>query len=127
VVSTLKDRSVFVATPEITFSQLFFPSRAFSWSTTGKRRASSRCRARMTRVRTEQPAWSPDGGHLLFAKAKAYHAKRISEARDVLLNENDVPEFVTERRPFRYDIYKIPFNDGRGGTPEPVEGRRAMA
>ena len=123
VVSTLKDRSVFVATPEITFSQLFFPIKGILVVYDRETKSfQSLPGADDPEFVQSNPAWSPDGGHLLFAKAKAYHPNRISEARGVLLDENDVPEFVTERRPFRYDLYRIPFNDGRGGTPEPVEG-----
>ena len=43
----------------------------------------------------------------------------------MLLDERDVPEFVAQRRPFRYDLYRVPFNDGRGGTAEPVAGAAA--
>jgi tetratricopeptide (TPR) repeat protein len=31
-------------------------------------------------------------------------------------------EFTRDGKPFRYDLYRIPFNDGHGGTPEPLEG-----
>jgi Tol biopolymer transport system component len=39
-----------------------------------------------------------------------------------LLDERDVPEFTVEKQPFLYDLYKIPFNDGKGGTPERLAG-----
>ena len=68
------------------------------------------------------PTWSPDGKELIFARAKAYRAKSISARADVLLSETDVPEFVTQRQPFRYDLYRIPFNDGQGGAAEPLSG-----
>lgn len=59
---------------------------------------------------------------IVFARAKAYRATSIADEKSILLDEKDVPEFVTERKPFRFDLYRIPFNDGRGGTAEPLEG-----
>jgi tetratricopeptide (TPR) repeat protein len=123
VVSTLKDRSVFVATPDITFSQLFFPIKGilvvYDRETKSFRSLPGADNPAFVQ---SNPAWSPDGMHLTFARAKAYHAKGISNTSDVLLSESDVPEFVTERRPFRYDLYTLPFADGRGGTAEPLAG-----
>jgi Flp pilus assembly protein TadD len=39
-----------------------------------------------------------------------------------LVDVKDVPEFTIEKKPFRYDLYRIPFNDGKGGTPERLQG-----
>jgi Flp pilus assembly protein TadD len=30
-----------------------------------------------------------------------------------------------QKKPFRYDLYRIPFNDGKGGTPQPIPGAAA--
>jgi Tfp pilus assembly protein PilF len=38
------------------------------------------------------------------------------------LSEKDVPEFVNDKEPFKFDLYRVPFNDGRGGKAEPIEG-----
>ncbi len=59
--------------------------------------------------------WSPDGQYIVFARA---------EAKDAY-PENYVPP----KRPndpaetqIQYDLYRIPFNNGRGGQPEPIVG-----
>lgn len=59
--------------------------------------------------------WSPDGKYLVFARA---------EARDPYPPGRPVAEFANDpnEAPVRYDLYRIPFNDGRGGTPEPIAG-----
>ena len=49
-----------------------------------------------------------------------YHA--ISDASSILLNENDVPEFIEDKEPYKFDLYRVPFNEGRGGTATPIEG-----
>ncbi|MGE5125328.1 MAG: tetratricopeptide repeat protein [Betaproteobacteria bacterium] len=61
------------------------------------------------------PTWSPDGKTIVFARAAA----RDSYVRGAPLAAypNDPAE-----TPMRYDLYRMPFNDGRGGTPVPVEG-----
>ncbi|MCK6554579.1 tetratricopeptide repeat protein [Candidatus Binatia bacterium] len=123
VVSTLKDRSVFVATPEITFSQLFFPIKGVLVTYDRETKSFQPLRgADDPEFVQSNPTWSPDGKRLIFAKAKVYQAERISQIQSILLSEKEVPEFVSEKRPFRYDLHTIPFNDGQGGTPEPLPG-----
>lgn len=59
--------------------------------------------------------WSPDGRYLVFSRA---------EARDPYPEGRPLPRFANdpEELPVRYDLYRIPFNEGRGGKPEPVRG-----
>ena len=59
--------------------------------------------------------WSPDGKYLLFLRAAAKDPYR----EDGLMAKypNDPNEVQIQ-----YDIYRIPFNDGQGGTAVPVEG-----
>jgi tetratricopeptide (TPR) repeat protein len=59
--------------------------------------------------------WGPDGKYLVFARAEAQDAyptgaKPAESANDP--NETQI----------KYDLYRIPFNDGRGGRPEPIAG-----
>ena len=59
--------------------------------------------------------WSPDGRYLIYSRATARDPyppdyKKSNFANDP--NETQV----------HYDLYKIPFNEGKGGTPEPVRG-----
>jgi Flp pilus assembly protein TadD len=62
--------------------------------------------------------WSPDGKYLVFARAKA----RVSyPAGDQLATYANDPK-ETE---IQYDLYRIPFNDGRGGTATPIAGASA--
>ena len=66
--------------------------------------------------------WSPDGKEIVFARAKAYRAERLEQKNSALVDDKDVPEFTVDKKPFRYDLYRIPFNDGKGGTPQPLQG-----
>lgn len=123
VISTVKDRAVFVATPDIQFSQLFFPIKGILVvhdRQTGEFKPLPG--ADDPAYVQSNPTWSPDGQYVVFARTKAYHKASAADPRGVLLNEKDVPEFVERREPFKYDLYRVPFNDGKGGKAEPIEG-----
>jgi tetratricopeptide (TPR) repeat protein len=59
--------------------------------------------------------WSPDGQYLVFQRARATEA--YPPGRKVAAYSGDPNEL-----PVRYDLYRIPFNGGQGGVPEPVPG-----
>ena len=123
VISTVKDRAVFVATPGIEFSQLFFPIKGILVvydTTTGTYKPLPGADDR--RFVQSNPTWSPDGKSIVFARSKVYRKDSIANATSVLLSEKDVPEFIEDKQPFKFDLYRVPFNDGRGGKAEPIEG-----
>ncbi len=120
-ISTVKDRSVFVATPELAFSQLFFPIRgilAVYSQETGE--FSALPGADDPNYVQSNPTWSPDGKYIVFARSKAYQLRR--DEGNVLLTKQECEEFLEEGKQFLFDLYRIPFNDGRGGVPEPLPG-----
>ena len=123
VISTVKDRAVFVATPGIEFSQLFFPIKGIlvvydtvTDSYTALPGADD------PEFVQSNPTWSPDGKWVVFARTKVYQKESIANASSILLDENDVPEFIEDKEPFKFDLYRVPFNEGRGGKAEPIEG-----
>jgi tetratricopeptide (TPR) repeat protein len=123
VISTVKDRAVFVATPGIEFSQLFFPIKGILVvydTETGL--YTPLPGADDPRYVQSNPTWSPDGNYVVFARAEVYQKESIANASSILLDENDVPEFIEDKEPFKFDLYRVPFNEGRGGTAEPIEG-----
>ncbi|MEW6271660.1 MAG: tetratricopeptide repeat protein [Thermodesulfobacteriota bacterium] len=123
VVSTVKDRSVFVAMPDLMISQLFFPIKGILVvhdRETGK--FAPLPGADDPQYVQTNAAWSPDGKEIVFARAKAHKSERLEQQNAALLDAKDVPEFTVDKKPFRYDLYRIPFNDGKGGTPVPLEG-----
>ena len=123
VISTVKDRAVFVATPDIWFSQLFFPIKGILVVyDTEKGTYKALPGADDPEYVQSNPTWSPDGKSIVFARSKVYRKDILANAKGILLDEKDVPEFVKDRQPFKYDLYRVPFNDGRGGKAEPIEG-----
>jgi Flp pilus assembly protein TadD len=123
VISTVKDKSVFVAKPDLAFSQLFFPIKgilAVYHRATGTYTALPG--ADDPQYVQSNPVWSPDGEQVVFARAKAFQLKNRESDKKLLLSEEDCAEFVRDGRPFKFELYRIPYNHGQGGKPEPLKG-----
>ena len=59
--------------------------------------------------------WSPDGKYVVFTRA---------EAKDPYPEGQKAPEHANdpEETQIQYDLYRIPFNEGRGGQAVPIAG-----
>jgi tetratricopeptide (TPR) repeat protein len=62
--------------------------------------------------------WSPDGSYVVFARAKAQDP--YPEGSKIAQFANDPNETQV-----RFDLYRLPFNNGRGGKAEPITGASA--
>jgi tetratricopeptide (TPR) repeat protein len=123
VVSTVKDKSVFVPMPPLAFSQLFFPIKGILCIYDRQTHTfQSLPGADDPEYVQSNPAWSPDGKYIVFARAKAYDLKDTKGMGNLLLTREECKEFTEDGKPFLFDLYRIPFNDGKGGKPEPIQG-----
>ena len=123
VLSTVKDESVFVPKPGLDFSQLFFPIKGILCvydRQTGT--FQSLPGADDPHLVQSNPTWSPDGKYIVFAATQAHSLRRRRGARTVLLSPADCREFLEDRKPFKFDLYRIAFNEGKGGKAEPLTG-----
>jgi dipeptidyl aminopeptidase/acylaminoacyl peptidase len=123
VISTVKDMSVFVPKPSLAFSQLFFPVKGILCvfdSETGQ--FCNLPGADDPQFVQSNPSWSPDGKYIVFARAKAPDLRNTKHQGFIWLTPAESIEFIDKGEPFLFDLYRIPFNGGKGGTPEPVEG-----
>ncbi len=123
VISTVKDESVFVPKPGLEFSQLFFPVKGILCiydRRTG--RFQSLPGADDPKLVQSNPTWSPDGQYIVFAATEAFKLRKPDEQRKVLLDPADCREFLVEGKPFKFNLYRLLFNEGRGGRPEPIAG-----
>jgi tetratricopeptide (TPR) repeat protein len=61
------------------------------------------------------PVWSPEGRDLVFSRARAFDPYGEGQKPAMYPNDPNEPQI-------KYDLYRIPFNEGKGGTPIPVKG-----
>jgi Flp pilus assembly protein TadD len=59
--------------------------------------------------------WSPDGKWIVFSRAAARDPYPAGQKKSTYANSPDETQI-------QYDLYRIPFNNGKGGTPERVVG-----
>ncbi len=123
VVSTVKDKSVFVPMPDLAFSQLFFPIKGILCLYDRQKQTFRALPGADDPAYVQSnPSWSPDGKFIVFARARAYDLRNTKGQGKILLTREECKEFVEDGKPFLFDLYKIPFNDGQGGVAEPIQG-----
>ncbi|MGA8089815.1 MAG: tetratricopeptide repeat protein [Terracidiphilus sp.] len=59
--------------------------------------------------------WSPDGKYLIYSRASARDPYPQGYKRSTYANDPNETQI-------QYDLYKIPFNNGKGGNPERIVG-----
>jgi tetratricopeptide (TPR) repeat protein len=122
-ISTVKDRSVFVPKPDLAFSQLFFPLQGILAFYDRERRTFQPLPGADDPAYVQSnPVWSPDGKYVVFARSKAYQLKYLKGTTTALLSPEECREFLEGGQTFQYDLYRIPFNQGKGGKAVPLAG-----
>jgi tetratricopeptide (TPR) repeat protein len=114
---TTVNEEVFVANfKDYRFLQVFYPTRGIlAWYDRSTRRIRALPGADNPNFVQTNGFWSPDGSYLVFARASA---------RDAYPQNRKMPEFAGDRLepPIQYDLYRIPFNGGKGGRPKAIAG-----
>jgi tetratricopeptide (TPR) repeat protein len=122
-VSTVKDRSVFVARPDLAFSQLFFPIQGIlAVHDSVAKTFRSLPGADDGAFVQSNPVWSPDGQSIVFARSRVHHLPNLRDKHKALLTPEECNEFVDGHTLFKFDLYRVPFGGGKGGLAEPLLG-----
>ena len=112
----LSDRLFSTNYNDLTFTQVFYPTRGIlAWYDRKERRLRPLPGADDPQFVQTSAFWSPDGKYLIFSRAGARDSYPPGAAKP--LHANDPNETQIQ-----YDLYRIPFNEGRGGKAEPVAG-----
>ncbi len=123
VISTVKDRSVFAPVDELDYSQRFFPVAGILAVYDRQTKQFFALKgADDRRYVQSNPVWSPDGKSILFARRESYTLENLKDPTLAVIERDEVAEFFEGGRRFRYDIYRVDFNDGQGGRPAPLPG-----
>jgi hypothetical protein len=101
---------------DYSFLQVFYPTRGIlAWYNRATGQKQPLPGADDPRFVQANPVWSPNGKTIVFARA---------EARDPVSQGQKMPEHANspDETQIQYDLYRIPFNDGKGGQAVPIEG-----
>ncbi len=115
--ATTLNEQVFVANfLDYKFLQVFYPTRGIlGYYSRATREIKTLPGADDSSYVHCDPVWTPDGRHLIFARAAAREAYPQGS---VLPDRPNAPAEPL----VRYDLYRIPFREGQGGQAEPLAG-----
>jgi tetratricopeptide (TPR) repeat protein len=132
VISTLHDCEIFADRKNLEYSQLFFPFKGILVVYDRiEKRYFELPGANDTLFVQSNPCWTPDGKTIFFARARAKHFEESG------IQNGSVPEkkaetierykkfekaYMDRDSLFKFDIYSIPFNNGKGGKATPLKG-----
>ncbi len=133
VVGGMKDRAIFITRPDLAYSQLFFPAFGLlAYYDSKTREIALLPGAADEHYVQANAAWTPDGKSVTFARNAAPTLATTPRNPNVALSLDESaellggPQYLDRSgegyKKFLYDLYTVPFNDGRGGTPVPVRG-----
>jgi hypothetical protein len=98
------------------FLQVFYPTRGIlAWYDRVNGKKQPLPGADDERFVQTNAVWSPDGKFVVFARAEARPPE--TPGQTLPRHAND-----PEETQIKYDLYRIPFNGGKGGAPVPIEG-----
>lgn len=98
------------------FGQVFFPTRGvLAWYSRESGRLTPLPGADDPDYVQTSAFWSPDRKYLVYSRATARDPYAPGQKAAVYANDPNETQI-------QYDLYRIPFNDGQGGTPERVVG-----
>jgi tetratricopeptide (TPR) repeat protein len=98
------------------FLQVFYPTRgALAWYSQKSGHLQALPGADDPRYVQANAVWSPCGKYLVFARARAMDAYPAGDQKATYAND-------PKETQIKYDLFRIPFNGGKGGTAEPIAG-----
>jgi tetratricopeptide (TPR) repeat protein len=110
------DRFFNAAYKDYAFGQVFYPTRGIlAWYSRASGKLLPLPGADDPRYVHAGAVWSPDGKYLVFLRGQA-REPYDKDSKPALVANDPNETFL------QYDLYRIPFNDGKGGKAEPVAG-----
>lgn len=125
VVSTIREKRIFIQINDLDFSELFFPYKGIlACYDLNSGRFFNVPGADDPDFVHVGPDWSPDGKYIVFSRGKAQIKFSDVMKGKAFLKAGRLERIDNLNRKYRmqYDVYCIPFNNGKGGVPEPLVG-----
>ena len=115
-VSTLNEDLYVANFKDYRFLQVFYPTRGIlAWYSRATGEMKALAGADDPRFVQTDSVWTPDGKSIVFARAPA---------KDPYIPGQRLADYAGDpvETPIQYDLYRVPFNGGRGGRAEPIRG-----
>ena len=125
VIASVKERPFLIRIEDPAYSQLFFPlSGHLAYYSTRDRDFHALPGADDTNVIQINPAWSHDGKTVAFARGKSteFLWKTLGDNNFLDATPGENIRTLSEKYTMRFDLWTIPFNDGKGGKASPLHG-----
>ncbi len=127
IVTTVKDRVISNAIDDpdkVAYSQIFFPvNGVLAVYDTLTKQLTELPGANDPEYVQSNAVWTPDDKYIVFVRAKALPFPENETKFDCFVRDEALVErYIQEKETMKYDIYMIPFNEGRGGTAQPIQG-----
>ncbi len=113
---TLEDKYYNANFLDYRFLQVFYPTRGIlAWYNRETKRLQPLPGANDPRYVQTDGVWSPDGKWVVFARAEAKSPYNPGGKLATFANDPNETQI-------RYELYRVPFNEGKGGNAEPILG-----
>jgi len=124
VASTVNDILFLAKIPDPYFSQLFFPLQGSLAIYSSAHKAMTLLPgADLPGFIQTDPSWSPDGPHLLFSRAPSRMDLFWDLGGQTVFSVEDAEtDGLNKQYGTKFDVYRIPFNNGKGGLAQPLPG-----
>lgn len=124
IMVTVKDRVVFERFEDLAYSQLFFPVNGMlAVYDTQTKEIHELPGANDPDFVQTNAVWTPDDKNIIFARAKALpYPEKDAKHEAIITDQSITADFVSGKKELKFDLYMIPFNNGKGGKAKPIEG-----
>ena len=124
VLSSVKDRSIFIPIDNnFAYSQLFFPIKGIivNYNLETKQFTNIAGADDKNYVQSN-PSWSADGKTIAFARAKKLSNSNLDTIKSMVIDPKYARDFLDGKKDFKFDLYHVPYNNGKGGEAKPLKG-----
>jgi len=127
VATTVKDRVVSKKVDglqSLPYSQLFFPvNGVIAIYDTLTKEVKELPGANDPNFVQSNAVWTPDDKYIIFARAKALPFPKNEKTYDCFVrDETLINNYLQEKEELKFDLYIVPFNEGKGGEAKPIKG-----
>ncbi len=121
-ISTVKDRAIFVPVDNnFWYSQLFFPVKGILVSWNKKTEEFKPLKGADDPAFVQSAAeWEPHNKDIVFSRAKCSVDTSVDKSTSIVMDLKYAADYFNGKKDFKFDLYRIPWNDGSGGKAVPL-------